>query len=259
MAKIVPDPLAPDVIPRIRGVMLAQPTRAGVAVRAWPRAHGPARTAKEHYLREQFRMAARMAANPEPMSLATAIAHTADSNFLPRDLLVRAAYGKAYQVLLPDGTMMTPAPHTYTETQPPADAFMGTLLSKTALQQVVGGTPAFLTWATEEYDVTAWADLATFPTRITIPNQVQYAQFYGGIRLTSAAASAQQFLTIYKNGLATYPGRPQDAQASTQFYSVVSPVLYVVPGDYFELRLQLTATRNVDNNENTYFGAQGWA
>ncbi len=46
-----------------------------------------------------------------PIEKQTADFQVKGSDWLPRDLLVRAAFGKAYQILLPDSTMLGPSDH----------------------------------------------------------------------------------------------------------------------------------------------------
>jgi hypothetical protein len=254
MAKVKPNPLAPDAVPRARGILLVQPYRGGVAARRWPRKRGQPKDPRQRYLLAQFGMAAKMAANPEPMSLATAIEHTKDSNFLPRDLLLRAAYGKAYQVILPDGTVMRPAPHVA-----PIQAeseFMGALLIKTGTQNVPGNTPTVVTWQATEFDEGAWTNFPGQPSRITIPAGVAFVRFSAGIALQTATTSAQQFMTMLKNGAVGWNGRFTDARVSGQFFQASSPPLQVAVGDYFELRVTFTTAEVIDATDQTYFAVE---
>jgi len=111
MAKILPANLAPDALPRVRGVLLTRISRGVIIAQSWPRKRGSMTNKKVIFTSGQFSLACQMAANPEPLSLITAIFLTKGSSLLPRDLLVMAAFGKAYEVTLPDGGVATQNSH----------------------------------------------------------------------------------------------------------------------------------------------------
>jgi hypothetical protein len=255
MAKVTPDPLAPDVVPRARGRFLIQPYRGGVAARRWPRKRGSPTDPRPLYLQEQFGKAARMAANPEPMSLATAINHSKDTSWLPRDVLVRAAYGKLYTIVLPDGTVSRPASHA--APIPHVSTFMGALVTKSATQSLSGGVPTIVTWQTVVYDTGGFADLASQPTRLTVPAGVGFVRLTAGIALATPAGSGQQFLTALLNGAIGWIGRFTDARSSNQYFLAVSPVLQVAPGDFFEIRITTTTAEIIAVTDQTYYGLEG--
>lgn len=105
MAIITPISLAPGALPRIRGRVYARTTMWGVVAQAWPRKRGKPRSWTTHWQSQQFGLAARMAANSEPIQYQTAIEMTKGTGWVPRDILVRAALGLAYEVYQPDGTL----------------------------------------------------------------------------------------------------------------------------------------------------------
>jgi len=111
MAIVIPKNLAPDTLPRIRGRFLVKPWRGIFVAAAWPKKRGKPKHPNTIWNSKQFGYAGRMAANSEPMQFETARFLTEGSHWLPRDLLTMAAYGKAYEVYLPDGTLCTQAPH----------------------------------------------------------------------------------------------------------------------------------------------------
>lgn len=111
MAKIIPGNIAPDALPRVRGHMYARSTRYGVIAQAWPKKRGKPKDWNTYFLSTQFAKAAQMSANPEPLSYQTALFISHGTDYLPRDVLVRAAYGKLYEIVLPDGTVAQQASH----------------------------------------------------------------------------------------------------------------------------------------------------
>lgn len=111
MAKITPANLAPDAYPRIRGVVITYEHRGVMVAQKWPRKRGTPTNPKVIYTSKQFSYASQMAANAEPMSMETARYLSQDTVWLPRDLLVRAAYGNLYEITGPNGEIYTQAPH----------------------------------------------------------------------------------------------------------------------------------------------------
>jgi len=152
VAKILPANLAPDALPRVRGVLLTRISRGVIIAQTWPRKRGRMTNPKVIFTSTQFTYAAQMAANPEPMSLVTAMFLTKGSDWMPRDLLVRAAFGKAYQVTLTDGALATQNSHA-----PPAPGtrlWLPTDLGATLRAWYRADTLA----GTEGSPVTTWPD-----------------------------------------------------------------------------------------------------
>lgn len=112
MAKVDLGNVAPDAFPRVRGVFLVQPYRGGLAARAWPKKRGDNQHPNSKWTAEQFGYAGRMAANATPLDWQTAAYMTAGTDWVPRDLLMRGIYGKAYEIVLKDGTTYQPADHS---------------------------------------------------------------------------------------------------------------------------------------------------
>lgn len=103
MAKVTPFPLAPDAYPRVRGVFITRWWRGIMIAQKWPRKRGKPTNPKVIFTSQQFALASKMAANAEPMSYDTAVYSTKGTSLLPRDFLVMAAFGKAYEVIGPNG------------------------------------------------------------------------------------------------------------------------------------------------------------
>lgn len=112
MAKLNPANLTPEAYPRFRGVLLTYENRTGIVVGKWPKKRGPTKDAKNIWNTKQFGLASRMAANAEPLSWETAEYLSRGTVWMPRDLLVMAAYGKLYEVTLEDGTVYRQADHS---------------------------------------------------------------------------------------------------------------------------------------------------
>lgn len=121
MAKIYPANIAPDALPRARGIFIVRITPAGIIAQKWPRKRGKPTNPKVAFTSKQFSIASRMAANSEPLQMETARYLTKGTIWMPRDLLVMAAYGKAYELVNKDGTIWTQAFHGLPIPIPPAE------------------------------------------------------------------------------------------------------------------------------------------
>ncbi len=111
MVKVLPANLAPYTYPRVRGVFLTRLSRGVIIGQSWPRKRGKPTNPNVVFTSKQFSLAAQMAANPEPMSYVTAVEMTKGTDWMPRDLLIRAAFGKAYEIALPTGGWATQNSH----------------------------------------------------------------------------------------------------------------------------------------------------
>lgn len=112
MVKVDLGNLAPNAWPRVRGVFLTQPGIAGPYIKAWPPRRGRNQSPNSIWTAKQWAYAARWAANVIDIDYATAVAMTAGTDWMPRDLLMRAIYGTAYEVVAPDGTVWSVNPHS---------------------------------------------------------------------------------------------------------------------------------------------------
>lgn len=223
MAVVTLGNLAPDTLPRIRGKFLVMPWRGIWVARAWPRKRGKPTNRKIVFTSQQFALAGRMAANSEPMQYATAVFQTAGSHWLPRDLLTMAAYGKAYEVYLPDGTKCTQADHG-----PPPE--------------VQPARPSVLNWQPNQVSgVFAAANQATaaaFKGSRFTPEVSLHLQGYG-TKLTTVAGGTYKALVAALNGsnqiTAIQAGTPRTfSGAATNYYEfdidavLVAGLAYVV-------------------------------
>jgi hypothetical protein len=111
MAKLSPANLDPNALPRIHGVFYTRISRGVIIAQTWPRKRGKPTNWNIKFTSQQFKLAAQMASNSEPLQLQTAIFLTKGSSWMPRDLLLKAAYGSAYEVTVPNFGLATVNSH----------------------------------------------------------------------------------------------------------------------------------------------------
>lgn len=92
----------------------------------------------------------------------------------------------------------------------------------------------------EEYDTDTIHDTAVNNSRLTVPTGAEYVRLTASIQRASGATGYWQ-IVLLKNGSSSYVGVTQELHPAEgtpgSSRNLVSPVLAVTPGDYFELRL----------------------
>ncbi|NJO63617.1 MAG: hypothetical protein HC836_37140 [Richelia sp. RM2_1_2] len=124
----------------------------------------------------------------------------------------------------------------------PAPTFRGALVGKTTFQTLAGSTNnILLTWDTEEYDTNSMHDNVTNNSRLTVPSSTTYAKVKVAIQWQSGGANLRS-LRFRKNGATAFFGNielsrvDETGSHNTSLYAE-TPVLAVVPGDYFEVEV----------------------
>lgn len=123
-------------------------------------------------------------------------------------------------------------------------AFQGALVTKSAVQNITGAATA--TWNTETYDYGGWHDNVTNNSRLTVPTGVSRVRVTAVLR--RASATDQIFARIAKNGTnidALGAGGADTDTAGADTVNLVSAVLEVVPGDYFEIEVTMGVTADL--------------
>ena len=129
-------------------------------------------------------------------------------------------------------------------------SFRGALVKKTANQTAADYTTrTAIAWDGETYDTDTIHDNATNNTRLTVPTGVTYVRLSSGIQITNFTADLWMRLSLQKNGSLDYDGSTQantEAGTTTLYLNLMSPVLAVTAGDYFEITLQVETDTSID-------------
>lgn len=114
----------------------------------------------------------------------------------------------------------------------------GALVYTTGAQSIPNNTSTAITWDLTIRDTDDIHNPSSNSSRLTIPNGIVQAQFFGQLSWTANAIGTRS-IDIRKNGAALTPpvqSRVLNAGASDDvILQVSSPKLVVAPGDYFEL------------------------
>lgn len=130
-------------------------------------------------------------------------------------------------------------------------AFRGALVKRTAMLNVANATPTIVPFDAEVYDTDNIHDNVTSNSRLTVPAGVTKVRLSAHSDWTGSSSGARQ-IWINKNGLA-FDGAPYVIQpASTASrQNIISPVINVVGGDYFEFLVYQDSTTPLDLGGNS--------
>lgn len=123
----------------------------------------------------------------------------------------------------------------------------GVTCSRTADDTTARTLPSSIDWASAAGNSEGmWNSMQ--PSRITVPTGVSRVRINMLLKWLNANAARAVNMILYKNGEAT-PVALHTVTTNTSYatfsLSMASPVLNVVPGDYFELRINATTTLTV--------------
>jgi hypothetical protein len=124
------------------------------------------------------------------------------------------------------------------------DTFRGAWTTKTADQSIANNTLTAVTWAETQLNTesnvsgqTIWSSGSN--TRLTVPTGVTKIVLRGNVQFAHAGSPSDLGVTFRKNGTDyTYAGRPASSGSSASGgdqQGLISPVLTVTAGDYFEM------------------------
>jgi hypothetical protein len=135
------------------------------------------------------------------------------------------------------------------------ETFRGALVRKNTDQTGIGPTFTAITWQTVIYDTDKFYAVSN-PTKLTIPAEVTWVRFATCTHHIGGIADTR--ILLRKNGV-DFPGQPAVSQTSglsESSLSFVSPVLRVVPGDYFEIYATNSIARTIANDTKTWFAVE---
>jgi hypothetical protein len=126
------------------------------------------------------------------------------------------------------------------------------LVYKTATQAISAGVATILSWQAETADTDAWHDNTTNNSRLTVPSGVTRVRVSANI--AGGSVTGDMKLAILKNGASARGLSASDtASSGSEHVNVVSAILDVVAGDYFEVQATSSASTSITNDERAWF------
>jgi hypothetical protein len=141
-----------------------------------------------------------------------------------------------------------------------ATTFSGALVTKSADQTTAdyATAPVLVTWNDEAgggYDVGGWHDTGANTSRLTVPAGVSRVRLTAQLNISSASVGGVQdvvFELLKNNGAFDgNPTRATDPTATVRTLNIATPVIEVAPGDYFELRYQISTDTSITVHADT--------
>lgn len=129
------------------------------------------------------------------------------------------------------------------------------LVYHSTTQSLSAGVNTILTWDSEEYDDAAYHDTSTNPSRLTIPSGVTRVKVSAGIK--GGNVTGQLLLEILKNGASARGAPRKDSDTPLEEnLCVVSAVLEVTTGDYFEVQAFATSATSITADNEVWFAIE---
>lgn len=146
-----------------------------------------------------------------------------------------------------------------------ATTFRGALVRLSVSQNNVNftaGSPtfgAYVVFDAEVYDTSGIHDNAVNNTRLTVPAGASKVRLTAQATLDNVTANEWVYLAVDKNGSATWVGTAQSAATLSNTavrLNAVSPVVEVVPGDFFQMRIYIALDTAVTVSTTTTFAME---
>ncbi len=138
-------------------------------------------------------------------------------------------------------------------------SFSGALASLSATITPTAGSSTPLNWGATSYDTDDYYDVASHPTRMTVPTGVGKVIVRAQVRWSSGSTDLRQIL-LQKNGSTSFAGRPYDIRVTDNedINFICSPPLNVTAGDYFEVLAIAPSSGGADilQNDSTWFSME---
>jgi len=138
-----------------------------------------------------------------------------------------------------DASSRLPAVNGSLLTNLPVPPFRGALVKPSVNVTIPDNTFTIFGFDVEVYDTDNIHDNITNNSRLTVPAGVSRVKVVAQVNWSTSSTGTQRSVDILKNGTGGYDGYPTHdpgSAAAADRAIVRSPVLNVVPGDYFEVR-----------------------
>lgn len=137
--------------------------------------------------------------------------------------------------------------------------FRGCVLKRSTLATGINASTLYtVLWDSEDYDTDTLHSTGTNPARITVPSGVTRVQVSAGLRLSNVGSTTGVAIYIRKNGTTNVSSAVHGAMGYTDAgSSLISPVLSVIAGDYFEVMLLCSDTSiDIQADADNYFACE---
>lgn len=234
--------------PSFVGQIIVDTYRGQLRVRKWPRKRGRPKSAAVRAGNEWFKKVVKLMKIAAPSQQAVAIDAAKGTGLYPRDLLMNAMSGGMFDIVLPDGRVLT-AGHPFLEEV----MFLGAVLEQDTPQALPTLTYTSLTFPTPVIDTTGFWDILA-PTRLTIPAGVEVVNLFAGWKDNDAVANYVNVPAIRKNGV--FIARAPHDTVGFGGGGIVSGPRPVVLGDWFDFQVRPNKNVSTAGDQESFFAVQ---
>lgn len=234
MASITPDPNSTRPPAFSERVVFA--TYGGrMYARKWPRPAGPSPLPYQQETVQRFIDANKLAKISAPEQIIEAMKATKKTGLYPRDLLTKAMLTGLFDIVLPNGQIISRAPLTYE-----VPVFLGFRVYRSAALSLTAGVFTAISWDTAELNAIGLWNPAT-PTFITVPDGVTVMSFTA-LASTAAAGSYSLAASIGLPGGANRRARFLASLSGGRRFTLSTGPVAVSAGQQWQLHLQNNTT-----------------
>lgn len=219
--------------------------RGQYRVRKWPPKRGTPTDPVQLQRIERFASANRLAKFVNGNFWQKAITMTNGTGLYPRDLLVQAMTTGLYDIVEPDGRLLTQKVWRLEMAE-----WQGVTLEKSSNQAYTASAAAVVVWNNPQVMTWPLWD-AALPNRITIPANISMVELTASVRCNTAVAGFTQ-LSIRKNGSTLLASTNATSGAAPARQCTTGPIA-VTNGDWFDVLYQGANANTIEAVDRTFF------
>ncbi len=229
----------------LRKELVLTTQRGQLIATSWPRKRGkptsPITKAQNGWLKWTAR------ALPYAASQAwdTATKAAKGTGLYPRDILTMAAAGTLYDIVTPDGRLLT-----RTDDQLEDRVFQGAILELTLDFNIGGGLPVVINWPLPVIDTFGFWNAGN-PDRLTIPVGVNVVELACGSLLNSGIS--ERFIIDIRDQTNNVVARATSESLGAQGTSTTTGAISVIPGDWFNMQCTTGSARSLLGSQRPFF------
>ncbi len=232
----------------LRKELVLTTQRGQLIATSWPRKRGKPTAQVTIEQNAWLKWTARALPYAASVAWDTATKAAKGTGLYPRDILTMAATGRLYDIVTPDGQVLTNI-----EEKMEFKVFNGAILELDSNVTLGGGATVFVNWPLPVIDTFSFWSAGT-PDRLTIPTGVTVVQLTVGGRAIGAAAT--RFFTSINDNLGINVANQHTSGGGTKVCNASTGPLNVRGGDYFRAGFLVDATMTLDSSQRTFFSIE---
>lgn len=229
----------------LKSEVVISTNRGQLIASSWPRKRGKPTNPVTIEQNEWLTWSARALPYAASVEWEGATAAAKGTGLYPRDILTLAASGKLYDVVTPEGQVLT-----RTEDRLEMLVFNGAILKLTANIAIGSAGFTYPAWPVPVRDTFGFWD-AGAPDRLTIPVGVDVIELFWGGRINGGANFS--YVSICENAIGGIEGLVEKQKTGFQSFAESTGPILVAPGDFFRAGHLASAATTLQADGSTFF------